>query len=240
MKNWTKFIALSMFVVALGLTSCSDDGSPQQYYPVIATCKTDQATKHAYLQVTKNETFYPENVSDQLFGGKELRAYCYLKLDPKKQTPGFDYTGTIAAIDSIRTKDVLKKTAGFDPERYGNDPIDIVSDWMSVAEDGYLTLRLRSLWNMAPVHYVNLIWDSEKPTVFELRHDACGDIQGVLRDGLIAFRLPQLPTGTKAITVAYKSFNGPTAYMTFPLNPDDDKMSSFTTYVTMGKMGDLK
>ena len=239
MKNWTKFIALSMFVVALGLTSCSDDGSPQQYYPAVVTCKTDQATKHAYLQVTKNETFYPENVSDQLFGGKEVRAYSYVKVDNKKKTPGYTYTGTIAAIDSIRTKEVVTKTAGFDPKKYGEDPIDVVNDWTSIAEDGYLTLRVRSLWNMAPIHYVNLIWDPEKATEFELLHDACGDTQGVPRDGLIAFRLPQLPLGAKHITVHWKSLDGTQHSHQFELDPDDGKLTEFTTYITMGKMGQL-
>lgn len=29
---------------------------------------------------------------------------------------------------------------------YGTDPVDMINDWVTIAEDGYLTLRFRTMW----------------------------------------------------------------------------------------------
>lgn len=83
----------------------------------------------------------------------------------------------VNAIDSIRTKEMKLVTADKPLDAYGNDPIDIVNDWVTIAEDGYLTLRLRAAWGIpAKKHVFDLVGgvDNEDPFVVELRHDATG------------------------------------------------------------------
>ncbi len=75
---------------------------------------------------------------------------------------------------------------------YGNDPVDIVDDWVTVAEDGYLTLRFSTLWgNRGIAHKVNLLTggNPENPYEVEFRHDACGDAGSWRSDALVAFDL---------------------------------------------------
>lgn len=85
-------------------------------------------------------------------------------------------------IDSIRTKQPVE-TQGSEAENvkvYGNDPIEIVKDWVSVAEDGYVTLRIRTLWGGNATHIINLVNGVNKDNVYEfdLRHNAQGDTNG--------------------------------------------------------------
>ena len=79
-------------------------------------------------------------------------------------------------IDSIRTKNPI--LADTDNDDIGNDPIEIVKDWVTIGEDGYLTLRLRTLWGYSNIkHEINLLSgvNPENPLEFELRHNAHGD-----------------------------------------------------------------
>ena len=138
----------------------------------------------------------------------------------------------VNAIDSIRTKEMKLVTADKPLDAYGNDPIDIVNDWVTIAEDGYLTLRLRAAWGIpAKKHVFDLVGgvDNEDPFVVELRHDATGGSstgqddntlmdsrranypQNTIADVLIAFRLSHLPAESaddQKLTVRWKSSNG--------------------------------
>ena len=81
-----------------------------------------------------------------------------------------------------------------DAKAFGNDPIEIVRDWVSVAEDGYVTLRIRTLWGGITKHVINLVSGVNKDNVYEfdLRHNAQGDTNGRMGDALIAFDLNSL------------------------------------------------
>ena len=93
-------------------------------------------------------------------------------------------------------------------EAYGNDPIDIVRDWTTVVEDGFITLRIRAPWgNSSKAHYINMLRNTngENPYEVELRHDARGDIYGPSRDAVVAFNLKDLPdTGGKTVKLKVK------------------------------------
>ena len=94
------------------------------------------------------------------------------------------------------------------------DPIEIVKDWVNIAEDGYLTLRFRTRWgNNGVAHFVNLFTgvNPDDPYEVEFRHNAFGDVNGVWGDALVAFRLSDLPDTegkTVKLTLKYKSFSG--------------------------------
>ena len=96
------------------------------------------------------------------------------------------------------------------------DPVEIVRDWVTIAEDGYLTLRFRAKWegdNRTP-HLVNLVTgvNPENPYEVQFRHDTNGDGQRIWGDGLVAFRLDGLPDTegkTVKLKLTWKSFSGP-------------------------------
>ena len=88
-------------------------------------------------------------------------------------------------------------------QKYGNNQVDIVRDWVTVAEDGYLTLRFRALWGGQNPHYINLVTgvNPENPYEVELRHNVNGDPQNYWRDALVAFNLNEALPDTKGKTV---------------------------------------
>lgn len=70
-----------------------------------------------------------------------------------------------------------------------------MKDWVTIGEDGYLTLRLRTLWGYSNIkHEINLLSgvNPENPLEFELRHNAHGDAALRHGDALIAFNLNEL------------------------------------------------
>ena len=82
--------------------------------------------------------------------------------------------------------------------------------WTTVVEDGYLTLRFRTYFGNRTKHVVTLV-KGANPYEVVLHHDAKGDVRGVVKDGLVAFRLSDLPdTHGKAVdlTLKWKSFSG--------------------------------
>lgn len=92
--------------------------------------------------------------------------------------------------------------------------VDIVRDWVTVAEDGYLTLRFRALWGGQKVHYINLISgvNPDNPYEVELRHNVNGDPQNYWRDALVAFNLndavPDTEGKTVKLTIRWRSSKG--------------------------------
>lgn len=200
MKKYAKLSVLLILAGALSVAavSCSDDDDNDYYlctYPANALVTVKPVgTDSCYLQLDNNTTLNPVNIVGGLFGGKEVRAltnFCY--------TDGYSGDARnvlINWIDSIRTKPMVPTLGDLNDETYGDDPVEVVNDWVTIAEDGYLTLRVRVLSNgSGHVHYLNLLSgvDADDPYTVELRHDAKGDVTGGYVDGIIAFNLGALP-----------------------------------------------
>ena len=119
-------------------------------------------------------------------------------------------------IDSILTKKPAPylSTPAENDAKYGNDEVDIVRDWVTVAEDGYLTLRFRALWGGQKPHIINLLTgvNPENPYEVELRHNQNGDAKYRVGDALVAFNLndalPDTNGKTVKLTIRWKSSNG--------------------------------
>lgn len=106
------------------------------------------------------------------------------------------------------------RTGSESDDEYGSDPVEIVNDWVTIAEDGYLTLRFRTKWgNSGIAHRVNLLTgvNPDDPYEVEFRHDAEGDDERKWGDGLVAFSLKDLPdTEGKTVTLKlrWQSYSG--------------------------------
>lgn len=213
-----KFITVALFacVSAFTMFSCDDDDKVIWYYPsypnALVTVKP-VGNDGFFLQLDDNTTLFPTNMSKSPYGSKEVRALVhYTESEPVNK----DYTKSVIInwMDSILTKNTVPYLNENDAGKYGEDPIEIVKDWVNIAEDGYLTLRFRTRWGGNGVtHFVNLLTggNPDDPYEVEFRHNAYGDLNGIWGDALVAFRLKDLPDTegkTVKLTLRYKSFSG--------------------------------
>ena len=196
------------------LPSClDDDDDVSRLYPNALVTVKEAADETVYFQLDETTTLLPVNITSHPFDSKEVRALVnYEEVDDSSEE--YDQAVRVNWIDSIRTKPMAPNLGEDNDNEYGNDPVEIVSDWVTIAEDGYLTLRFRTMWSHQGItHYVNLIPTNnpENPYEVQFKHDANGDVSGRVGDGLVAFRLDQLPD-TEGETVKLKliwdSFNG--------------------------------
>lgn len=199
---------------AFFLQSCLDDDKYVNYsYPNALVTVKQADDKRVFLQLDDKTTLLPVNITSHPFKEKEVRALVnYSDIDQSSE--GYDKAVQVNWIDSIRTKAMAPDLGEENDKEYGNDPLEVINDWVTIAEDGYLTLRFRTLWgNQIVAHHVNLLagGNPENPYEVEFRHNAFGDIHGVARDGLIAFNLDKLPDTegkTVKLKLKWKSFSG--------------------------------
>ena len=202
--------ALVALAAAATLQSCNDDDDNRNLaYPnALVTLKTN-ASGTFFLQLDDSTTVIPTNMKASPYGKKEVRALANINMDAKEPKDHVK-SGYVNWLDSILTKNMAPNLGDKNDATYGNDPVELVKDWTTLVEDGYLTLRFRTYFGYGKRHVLNLI-PTGKPYEVELRHNAQGDDRRVVRDGLVAFRLSSLPdTQGKEVelTVKWKSFNG--------------------------------
>lgn len=215
--SFNKMFASVMMVAGLMMfQSCSDDDGYNyaMVFPNALVTVKPIDNKSFFLQLDDSTTLLPVNVTSSPYGDREVRALvnCQLVNEPSE---GYDKAVHINWIDSILTKTIAPDLDLNNDSVYGNDPVEIVNDWVTIAEDGYLTLRFRTRWggqNSKP-HYVNLLasQDPNNPYEVEFRHNAYGDVYGKPADGLVAFKLDALPDTqgkTVKLKLKWKSFSG--------------------------------
>lgn len=202
-------------VVLMMLPSCiNDDDSSELLRPTALVTVCPNADGSFIMQLDDETLLVPTNLKSSPFGTKEVRAlvnYTETNVSPQdKKTRDVE----VNWLDSIRTKLPVETLGEQDAVRFGNDPVEIVQDWVTVAEDGYLTLRIRALWSSPhATHILNLVTGTnpKDPYELELRHDAKGDKNGRWGDALIAFNLNKLhgaDAGKAKIKLKWKSFTG--------------------------------
>lgn len=217
MKSLFGLVAAVMLVSSF--SACDNDDTYIWYYDAVpnalVTVKPVDGAGF-YMQLDDSTTLHPVNMSVSPYGDKEVRAlvnYAYVRSEENDYEKR-SFKVNVNWIDSILTKPAVPYPAGGDVSEYGEDPIEIVRDWVNIAEDGYLTLRFRTRWgNNGVVHFVNLLTgvNPDDPYEVEFRHNAYGDVNGTPGDALVAFRLSDLPDTngkTVKLTLKYKSFSG--------------------------------
>lgn len=202
-------------VVLMMLPSCTnDDGSAELLRPTALVTVCPNADGSFIMQLDDETQLVPTNLKTSPFGTKEVRALVnYTETNVSPQDTRVRNV-EVNWLDSIRTKLPVKTLGEQDAAKYGNDPVEIIQDWVTVAEDGYLTLRIRTLWGTPhATHVLNLVTGTnpKNPYELELRHDAKGDRNGRWGDALIAFNLNKLPganAGNVKIKLKWMSFTG--------------------------------
>lgn len=211
----TFIIIAAIVAAAISLPSCSmkDDYKVDgQLVNAVVTVKNEGGK--CALQVQDDIRVYPTNAKEGLFGGREVRALTQFTTKSKEPIVNGQEV-ELLWIDSILTKKALVAEDGIE---YGKDAVDIYNDWLTVAEDGYVTLHIRTYMGYGNVsHIVNLIGgvNPENPYEFEFCHDAKGDLDGRVNDAVVAFNvrdfLPET-AGDVELTIRFKSFSGPKSF----------------------------
>ena len=214
MKKWA-FAALGLLLLACSLNSCSTDDD-NDYWKMMPSALVTVKTigDGCYFQLDDSTTLMPENLKKP-FGDKEVRALVNYSTTGKKDAQYGDIVN-VNWIDSILTKQPVPclATPAENDAKYGNDAVDIVRDWVTIAEDGYLTLRFRALWGNVKAHSINLIANvnPQNPYEVEFRHNTNGDPQLRWGDALVAFNLndvlPDTQGKTMKLTIKWKSTLG--------------------------------
>ncbi len=215
-KNLSMVIIAAVMPLVAALQSCDNDDNSSIgdiAANALVTVKT-ASDNSTYFQLDDKTTLRPVNVTKQLFDGKEVRAIAHLT-DSKESAGNYNKAVNVTWIDSIRTKatNVALPTAEENDKTFGNDPFEIMKDWVTIVEDGYITLRIRTLWGIGAKHYMYLLTgvNKDNPYEVEIRQDSKGDTGKRVGDSLIAFNLGALPDTqgkTVKLKIRWRSFSG--------------------------------
>lgn len=212
MKKTFYLLALGLLATTFTLTSClNDDCDDDPYYVIcpidrpnaLVTVKPNADNTEFRMQLTDDIVLWPVNMRQSPFGTKEVRALLNYRNPTEKEMKDGGFAPDVPCvyvnwIDSILTKPVIVSfsNAEENQQKYGSDPLEIVDDWVTVDEDGYLTLRIRTRLGGHQKHIVNLVHrtDVNTPNYFTLYHNAQGDTNGQMGDALVAFNLSNVLT----------------------------------------------
>ena len=226
MRNIMKRIKTLMLLMVVALTavslqSCDDD---DDNYPEfnLATVTLKAPTVDGgkwFMQLDDSTALEATNIASHPYDNKELRAYIrYNDIKDMTNAPTSRstikkmYSVNVLTIDTILTKKMDPMVENM-AEVYGNDPVEVIDSWETVAEDGYLNIRFRTRWGNNIKHRVTLVHrtDVNNPYTVEFIHNAHGDINGHGADGMVAFRLDDCFNKDDEpieITLKWKSYSG--------------------------------
>lgn len=212
LKNFTTALVLPFLVAALALVqSCSKaflddtviDGLPES----IVTVKT-ASDGQTYFQLDSLTTFEPVDWENSY--EREVRAFLNYSELPEN-SGRFSKSVRVDDIDSILTKNAVS-TRNADYIAMSDDAIEIVDDWMTCCEDGYLTIHFAAMFSGKVVHTVALGVNPSNPKELTIKHSLNGDTSIVLSEGIVAFRLDQIFNGAvkdgEPLTLKWKSYSG--------------------------------
>lgn len=211
MNKNIKAIALLLSASVMAASCLHQDDDYVDLRPTALVTVYPTSENSFKMQLDENTVLIPSNVKASPYKDKIVRALVNYEEIGRRDEDTLEVK--LNWMDSIRTKKPVILDSDTNLELYENDPVEIVRDWVTIAEDGFLTLRVRTLWGQScRPHTLNLIGglNPEDPYEFILRHDANGDYAFEYADTLIAFDLNDIPHEEDEITLTLKwnSFSG--------------------------------
>ena len=212
MKTKTFLLLLMLLPMATMFTSCEKDVERSPLYNGLVTIRYTEGNV-LYFQLDDVRTLYPVNMNTGKFWNEGQRVLINFYVVDEDDR-GFTDAVYVNWINPILTKATVESKGVENDIVYGKAPVEIVRDWVTVVEDGYLTLRFRTYWSGGVTHAVNLLTgvNPDNPYEVEFRHNDYGDYDYYVGDGLVSFDLSKLPD-TEGKTVNLKlrwmSFSGP-------------------------------
>ena len=230
MKKIFAFLTVALMAIStFSLQSCDDDDN-EVAVPgyALVTVKPNVVGGSFVMQFSDSLQVMASNMTLSPFGDKEVRALIAYT-SPEGTQQGEMPRVHVLWMDSVMTKPVADNLGeNGNKDKYGDEPIEVVNSWETVAEDGYLTIRFRGYWgDLSKAHAINLVHrtDANQPYLLHLYHDNKDDEGKIVADGLAAFRLPAaFNEGEKPITITlqYESYSGKLKTVDFKYIPRKD------------------
>ena len=194
-------------------TMCSFDEAAGPA-PTIVTVKQDAAGA-VFFQLDDSTRVSPVNYTLPYKGLQ--RIICRLSLN-KEQSQCY-----IHWMDGIERGDVTTQNATSSPMPDSQSAgLDVIDDWMTGVEDGFLTVHYSAWWGEGKVSHTLCLYQSpgeENTFEFTLLHNANGDKALKLGDALVYFDIdPLLPPtqgAYKTLTLKWTTLEGKTAAKEF-------------------------
>ena len=189
--------AAGLYENAPGHADAEADAPALREYTAIVTVKRD-ASGRIGLQLDDETLLYPSNYTEPFT--RQCRIICGLSWwEGSKQC-------TLQWMDYLQEGPVQGSSA------QEGDGVDIVEDWMTSVEDGYLTLHYSTFWGDGSIAHTLFLVSGENPDdPYEVRliHLNNGDAALEEGDALIYFDLAGLPpTGDSGQPLTLKWKNG--------------------------------
>ena len=163
-----------------------EPGARADFMAILTVKKTPTDT--VYFQLDDATTIFPRNYQENF--SRMERIFCDISVY-NLPTGRFTYTGTVNWAEPV---DEGVVTA--DASIKGDLGLDIIDDWMTSVEDGYLTVHYNTWWGSKPVQhsfYVISGTDPADPYTIVLEQKAGGDKKEEQGDALVCFDINSLP-----------------------------------------------
>ena len=176
MKRLSLILLLPAVLLTASCTAGMDLETSDTVYGPDGSCISPKRVKKAlsdtvYFQLNDSVTVYPVNYQGK-YSAME-RVICEARVK-NAATGSYPYTCYVNWLEALDTGIVTS-----DKSIKGDDGIDIIEDWMTSVEDGYLTLHYTCWWGTAPVQHSFILVKGTNPSdpyEVELRHNAGGDV----------------------------------------------------------------
>ena len=209
MKKLKRYLPVLLLAACWGcsMASSEDLSSPMSgdsgVYTAIVSVKVSP-TDTVYFQADEQTRLFPMWDRDA-YRGLE-RIVCGVRIF-KETVPNYGYLTDVLWYDSLD-----KGTTTSSASVVGDDPVEVLSDWRTSCEDGYLTLHYEAWWgegSLPHAFYLVTGLNPDDPYEVWLRHDAKGDGRKKKADSLVYFDLQSLPDpGNGSVTLTLKWKNG--------------------------------
>lgn len=161
----------------------------------IGTIRSREGVRYVWLDAsTVGMIVNPDEVKDIADGTRVFIQYRCVVLPPTLP----DFCTDAILVEWAAPVDVGEVSS--EAQTRQGDPVSVIRDWMTNLEDGFVTLHYASPSKGIASHGFCLC-PGEKENEYRLIHDANGDTEGDLTDGLICFDVASLLPDTEGKTV---------------------------------------
>lgn len=190
-----------------------------QSFSFIATLHRSEAGEY-YIQVDATLRVYPANILDlcPVLPDTPCRIVGEMTAFDRQKEGGLGYYGLLDWFDFVEQGPVMNEAGE------GKDGLDVLADWMTSLEDGFLTLHFQTWWGFETRrHELRLVIGTNPDDPYELLlvHNANADPKSFQADALVCYDLQDVlprPNDPENTTVTLKWTNdaGQTQSRSFP------------------------
>ena len=209
MKGKVFLILAAIFLVCgcskeAAMVDAPQDAAAIQEFRAIVTVKQD-ASGTIYFQLDDNTVLFPYNYN-MPFNGME-RIICGLAVANGANECHVQWMDFLEKGDISYTQDAI------------DDGLDIIDDWMTSVEDGFLTIHYNAWWGNGTNPHLLLVKPSANTYELTIVHQMNGDEPLEKADALVYFDINDILPNTegtyKDLTIKWKSIEGAAKSKTF-------------------------